>query len=42
MKKQVFALAVAAAVLTVHMPAAEAVNLGSIGNIGSSKTYNRS
>ena len=42
MKKQIFALAVAASVLAVHMPAAEAVYLGNIGNIGSSRTYNRS
>lgn len=42
MKKQIFALSVAAAILAVHMPAAEAVNLGSIGNIGNTKTYNRS
>ena len=37
MKKQLFTLALAAAVLAVHMPMAEAVSLGSIGNIGRTK-----
>ena len=42
MKKQLFTLALAAAVLAVHMPMAEAVSLGSIGNIGRTSSYNRS
>ena len=35
-------MALAAAVLAVHMPMAEAVSLGSIGNIGRTSSYNRS
>ena len=42
MKKQLFTFAVAVAVLALHMPMAEAINLGSIGNIGRSSSYNRS
>ena len=42
MKKQLFTLALAAAVPAVHMPMAEAVSLGSIGNIGRTSSYNRS
>ena len=34
MQKKLLTLAVAVAVLALHMPAAEAVNLGSLGNIG--------
>ena len=42
MNKKLLTLTLAAAVLAMHMPAAEAVNLGSIGNIGNTRTYNRS
>ena len=42
MNKKLLTLTLAAAVLAMYMPAAEAVNLGSIGNIGNTKTYNRS
>ena len=42
MNKKLLTLTLAAAVLAMHMPVAEAVNLGSIGNIGNTRTYNRS
>ena len=41
MQKKLLPLAVAAAVLALHMPAAEAASLGSLGNIGRSSSYNR-
>ena len=41
MQKKLLTLAVAAAVLALHMPAAEAASLGSLGNIGRSSSYNR-
>ena len=42
MQKKLLPLAVAAAVLALHLPVAEAVSLGSLGNIGRSSSYNRS
>ena len=41
MQKKLLPLAVAAAVLALHLPVAEAVSLGSLGNIGRSSSYNR-
>ena len=41
MQKKLLTLAVAVAVLALHMPAAEAVSLGGLSNIGRGRSYNR-